>query len=78
MEVSSHALVLHRADAIDFAVKVFTNLSQDHLDFHADMEDYFAAKRLLFSGGGWRSADRDRGRCLRAQRGRSIWAAPRG
>ena len=52
MEVSSHALVLHRADAIHFAAKVFTNLSQDHLDFHADMEDYFAAKRLLFSGEG--------------------------
>src|SRR6266540_936526 len=52
MEVSSHALVLNRADAIDFAVKVFTNLSQDHLDFHDDMEDYFAAKRLLFSGEG--------------------------
>src|SRR3954454_15028422 len=52
MEVSSHALVLHRADSIDFTVKVFTNLSQDHLDFHADMEDYFAAKRLLFSGEG--------------------------
>jgi UDP-N-acetylmuramoyl-L-alanyl-D-glutamate--2,6-diaminopimelate ligase len=52
MEVSSHALVLHRADAIDFAVKVFTNLSQDHLDFHADMEDYFAAKRILFMGEG--------------------------
>ena len=52
MEVSSHALVLHRADAIHFAVKVFTNLSQDHLDFHADMEDYFEAKRLLFSGEG--------------------------
>jgi UDP-N-acetylmuramoyl-L-alanyl-D-glutamate--2,6-diaminopimelate ligase len=52
MEVSSHALVLHRADSIDFSVKVFTNLSQDHLDFHADMEDYFAAKRLLFSGEG--------------------------
>jgi UDP-N-acetylmuramoyl-L-alanyl-D-glutamate--2,6-diaminopimelate ligase len=52
MEVSSHALVLRRADAIHFAVKVFTNLSQDHLDFHADMEDYFAAKRLLFSGEG--------------------------
>src|SRR3954471_10334211 len=51
MEVSSHALVLHRADAIHFAVKVFTNLSQDHLDFHADMEDYFAAKRLLFEAG---------------------------
>src|SRR5215204_2494638 len=52
MEVSSHALVLRRADAIHFAVKVFTNLSQDHLDFHADMEDYFAAKRLLFAGEG--------------------------
>src|SRR3954447_1966841 len=52
MEVSSHALVLHRADAIDFAAKVFTNLSQDHLDFHADMEEYFAAKRLLFMGEG--------------------------
>src|SRR5215210_1480970 len=52
MEVSSHALVLHRADAINFAAKVFTNLSQDHLDFHADMEDYFAAKRLLFTGEG--------------------------
>src|SRR5262249_48646008 len=52
MEVSSHALVLHRADAIHFAVKVFTNLSQDHLDFHADMEDYFAAKRLLFAEAG--------------------------
>ncbi len=52
MEVSSHALVLHRANSIHFAVKVFTNLSQDHLDFHADMENYFAAKRLLFSGEG--------------------------
>src|SRR3954451_12607463 len=52
MEVSSHALVLHRADAIRFAVKVFTNLSQDHLDFHADMEEYFEAKRLLFSAEG--------------------------
>src|SRR5829696_925933 len=51
-EVSSHALVLHRADAIHFAVKVFTNLSQDHLDFHAGMEDYFEAKRLLFAGEG--------------------------
>jgi UDP-N-acetylmuramoyl-L-alanyl-D-glutamate--2,6-diaminopimelate ligase len=52
MEVSSHALVLHRADAINFDVKVFTNLTQDHLDFHADMEDYFAAKRLLFTAEG--------------------------
>ncbi|HVV88968.1 MAG TPA: UDP-N-acetylmuramoyl-L-alanyl-D-glutamate--2,6-diaminopimelate ligase [Solirubrobacterales bacterium] len=48
MEVSSHALALQRADAIHFDVAVFTNLTQDHLDFHTDMEDYFAAKRLLF------------------------------
>jgi UDP-N-acetylmuramoyl-L-alanyl-D-glutamate--2,6-diaminopimelate ligase len=48
MEVSSHAMVLHRADAIHFDAAVFTNLTQDHLDFHTDMEDYFAAKRLLF------------------------------
>jgi len=51
MEVSSHALALHRADAIDFDAAVFTNLTQDHLDFHADMEDYFAAKRRLFEAG---------------------------
>jgi len=50
IEVSSHALALHRADAIHFAAAVFTNLTQDHLDFHPTMEDYFAAKRLLFSG----------------------------
>jgi UDP-N-acetylmuramoyl-L-alanyl-D-glutamate--2,6-diaminopimelate ligase len=48
MEVSSHAMVLHRADAIHFDAAVFTNLTQDHLDFHSDMEDYFAAKRMLF------------------------------
>lgn len=48
MEVSSHALVLGRADAIAFDVAAFTNLTQDHLDFHADMEDYFRAKQLLF------------------------------
>jgi UDP-N-acetylmuramoyl-L-alanyl-D-glutamate--2,6-diaminopimelate ligase len=48
MEVSSHALELHRADAIHFAAAVFTNLTQDHLDFHPTMEDYFAAKRRLF------------------------------
>ncbi len=51
MEVSSHALALHRADAIHFEVALFTNLTQDHLDFHADMEDYFQAKRLLFGMG---------------------------
>jgi UDP-N-acetylmuramoyl-L-alanyl-D-glutamate--2,6-diaminopimelate ligase len=48
MEVSSHALALHRADAIHFELALFTNLTQDHLDFHADMDDYFRAKRLLF------------------------------
>jgi UDP-N-acetylmuramoyl-L-alanyl-D-glutamate--2,6-diaminopimelate ligase len=48
MEVSSHALALHRADAIHFDVALFTNLTQDHLDFHADMEDYFCSKRRLF------------------------------
>jgi len=49
MEVSSHALELGRADAIPFAAAVFTNLTQDHLDFHASMEDYFQAKRRLFA-----------------------------
>jgi UDP-N-acetylmuramoyl-L-alanyl-D-glutamate--2,6-diaminopimelate ligase len=48
MEVSSHALSLGRAGGIRFAAAVFTNLTQDHLDFHASMEDYFLAKRLLF------------------------------
>jgi UDP-N-acetylmuramoyl-L-alanyl-D-glutamate--2,6-diaminopimelate ligase len=51
MEVSSHALALHRADAIHFDTAIFTNLSQDHLDFHSDMEDYFRAKSLLFEAG---------------------------
>nr|MBA2504984.1 UDP-N-acetylmuramoyl-L-alanyl-D-glutamate--2,6-diaminopimelate ligase [Thermoleophilaceae bacterium] len=50
MEVSSHALALGRVDAIGWAARVFTNLTQDHLDFHSDMEDYFAAKLLLFEG----------------------------
>jgi UDP-N-acetylmuramoyl-L-alanyl-D-glutamate--2,6-diaminopimelate ligase len=49
MEVSSHALTLRRVDGIRFAVAAFTNLTQDHLDFHADMEDYFLAKRRLFA-----------------------------
>jgi UDP-N-acetylmuramoyl-L-alanyl-D-glutamate--2,6-diaminopimelate ligase len=49
MEVSSHALALNRADAIHFEVGLFTNLTQDHLDFHGDMESYFDSKRLLFS-----------------------------
>ena len=51
MEVSSHALALGRADAIHWAAAIFTNLTQDHLDFHPTMEDYFAAKRRLFVEG---------------------------
>jgi UDP-N-acetylmuramoyl-L-alanyl-D-glutamate--2,6-diaminopimelate ligase len=48
MEVSSHALALGRVGGTSFDVAVFTNLSQDHLDFHADLEDYFRAKASLF------------------------------
>ena len=48
MEVSSHALALHRVDYLHFSAGIFTNLTRDHLDFHRDMEDYFAAKRRLF------------------------------
>jgi UDP-N-acetylmuramoyl-L-alanyl-D-glutamate--2,6-diaminopimelate ligase len=48
MEVSSHALAMRRVDGIRFAAGVFTNLTRDHLDFHQDMENYFAAKRRLF------------------------------
>jgi UDP-N-acetylmuramoyl-L-alanyl-D-glutamate--2,6-diaminopimelate ligase len=51
MEVSSHALALHRVDAANFAAAVFTNLTQDHLDFHGTMEEYFQAKRRLFAAG---------------------------
>ncbi|HVF13844.1 MAG TPA: UDP-N-acetylmuramoyl-L-alanyl-D-glutamate--2,6-diaminopimelate ligase, partial [Acidimicrobiales bacterium] len=49
LEVSSHALALHRVDGIWFSVAVFTNLSPEHLDFHGGMDDYFAAKAGLFS-----------------------------
>jgi len=49
MEVSSHALAQRRVAGIDFAAALFTNLSQDHLDYHPDMESYFAAKRSLFA-----------------------------
>jgi UDP-N-acetylmuramoyl-L-alanyl-D-glutamate--2,6-diaminopimelate ligase len=49
MEVSSHALTLHRADALEFEVAMFTNLTQDHLDFHGDFDSYLAAKTRLFS-----------------------------
>jgi UDP-N-acetylmuramoyl-L-alanyl-D-glutamate--2,6-diaminopimelate ligase len=48
MEVSSHALALKRTFGMHFSAAVFTNLTQDHFDFHKDFEDYFAAKRILF------------------------------
>lgn len=49
MEVSSHALTLHRVAGLKFDVAIFTNLTQDHLDFHGSMDNYFAAKALLFA-----------------------------
>ena len=68
MEVSSHALAQHRVDAVHFAVAVFTNLSRDHLDFHASMEEYFEAKARLFeperSAVGVVSVDDPHGRLL--------------
>ena len=73
MEVSSHALALRRADGIRFAVAAFTNLTQDHLDFHAEMEDYFAAKALLFD----RATPEPPGR-RRRQRRRSLRRPPGG
>ncbi len=50
MEVSSHGLALHRVEGTAFSVAAFTNLSQDHLDFHRTMEEYFEAKSRLFDG----------------------------
>ena len=52
MEVSSHALAQQRVYGIPFDVAVFTNLTRDHLDYHHSMEEYFAAKRILFEGCG--------------------------
>jgi UDP-N-acetylmuramoyl-L-alanyl-D-glutamate--2,6-diaminopimelate ligase len=52
MEVSSHALALGRVYGLQFQAAVFTNLTRDHLDFHGTMEEYFAAKSLLFTGAG--------------------------
>ncbi|MCL6623769.1 MAG: UDP-N-acetylmuramoyl-L-alanyl-D-glutamate--2,6-diaminopimelate ligase [Fimbriimonadales bacterium] len=50
MEVSSHALAQKRVDGVEFDYAVFTNLSQDHFDYHRDMESYFQAKKRLFGG----------------------------
>jgi UDP-N-acetylmuramoyl-L-alanyl-D-glutamate--2,6-diaminopimelate ligase len=69
MEVSSHALVMGRVDGVVFDVAAFTNLGRDHLDFHADIEEYFAAKASLFTPGRARTGlvniDDEYGRRLR-------------
>jgi UDP-N-acetylmuramoyl-L-alanyl-D-glutamate--2,6-diaminopimelate ligase len=71
MEVSSHALELGRVAGIRFACRVFTNLTQDHLDFHETMDAYFAAKRRLFEDPGLSvvNVDDDYGRRIAAEVG---------
>ena len=55
--MSSHGLALHRVDGTRFKAAIFTNLTQDHLDFHADLDDYWLAKRrLLPAFRRWRSS----------------------
>ncbi|HYH32090.1 MAG TPA: UDP-N-acetylmuramoyl-L-alanyl-D-glutamate--2,6-diaminopimelate ligase [Pseudonocardia sp.] len=87
MEVSSHALTMGRVGGTRFAVAAFTNLSQDHLDFHRDMEDYFEAKAALFDGRaahavvcvddewGRRLADRTPGAVTVSTTGAAAWRA---
>jgi UDP-N-acetylmuramoyl-L-alanyl-D-glutamate--2,6-diaminopimelate ligase len=77
MEVSSHALSLKRVDYVRFAAGVFTNLTRDHLDFHADMDDYFRAKRRLFemlphSAPSLLNVDDPRGAALAGVGGRAV------
>jgi UDP-N-acetylmuramoyl-L-alanyl-D-glutamate--2,6-diaminopimelate ligase len=72
MEVSSHALALGRVYGLRFHTAVFTNLTRDHLDFHSTMEDYFAAKQLLFTGAAapppcWAVLNRDDEWCRRVE-----------
>ncbi|MEX5721730.1 UDP-N-acetylmuramoyl-L-alanyl-D-glutamate--2,6-diaminopimelate ligase [Geodermatophilus maliterrae] len=82
MEVSSHALVQGRVGGVAFAAAGFTNLSQDHLDFHRDLEDYFQAKALLFDGRAAREVvvvDDDAGRRLAGMLGgRAVTASAEG
>jgi UDP-N-acetylmuramoyl-L-alanyl-D-glutamate--2,6-diaminopimelate ligase len=85
MEVSSHALALGRVDGTGFAVGAFTNLSRDHLDFHATMADYFEAKAVLFDRDSPLRArraivciDDDAGRAMAARAGDAITASATG
>jgi UDP-N-acetylmuramyl-tripeptide synthetase len=79
MEVSSHSLELKRVHGCRFEVAVFTNLTRDHLDFHGDMESYFAAKRRLFDtylrpdGHAVINADDDRAPALIAASRGKVW-----
>jgi UDP-N-acetylmuramoyl-L-alanyl-D-glutamate--2,6-diaminopimelate ligase len=80
MEVSSHALVLGRVDGVRFDVAVFLNLGRDHLDFHSDLADYFAAKARLFTPERARLAlvniDDEHGRILREQLAADVHGVP--
>ena len=82
MEVSSHALALDRTSGCEYDVAVFTNLTQDHLDFHHTMDEYFEAKLKLFSGlaGGQKTGKRaivnlddPRGAAIRAACPVPVW-----
>jgi UDP-N-acetylmuramoyl-L-alanyl-D-glutamate--2,6-diaminopimelate ligase len=79
MEVSSHSLALKRVHGLAFRVAVFTNLTRDHLDFHGDMDAYFAAKRVLFDtllredGHAIVNAADDRAAALRASARGTVW-----
>jgi UDP-N-acetylmuramoyl-L-alanyl-D-glutamate--2,6-diaminopimelate ligase len=82
MEVSSHALALDRTSGCEYDVAVFTNLTQDHLDFHHTMDEYFEAKVRLFTGlaGGWKAGKRalvnvddPRGNAIRAACPVPVW-----
>ena len=71
MEVSSHGLALRRVDGTRFKAAIFTNLTQDHLDFHADLDDYYLAKRRLFTPAftplGWSTSTTPMGGCSPAR-----------
>lgn len=78
LEVSSHALEQHRVDSIDFDVAVFTNLTPEHLDYHENLDKYFASKRRLFSellGQGKAAINRDDGFGRQLLRENSAWTS---